>query len=234
MPGSSLSALDILQSWGAWGDESRGRPELTRPYQAELPSPLAEDRHRKLSDLQRYITTLSIGVVEELWSEARRGDARLAREEEWVTATVSSRLVHPAVDNIDPHNEGDTSEVLYLTLPHDDVKWFGGYDVVGLRTSTNAVPLIVGVQKLKRTTNQIILKRAYKGAMLPNYKLGATLHVAPFINAKTWSVELREVQGLSTVDPGLLASLLMPEIHSRALLLTPPSAHSRTTSRTST
>lgn len=134
---------------------------------------------------------------------------RISRDNAWVPATVSSRNVDPVIDNIDSPNEGETSEVFFLSLPYELVKRFGGYDVVALRTSPQEPPLIIGVQKLKRISNQLILKRCHCGSMLPDYEIGTTSYVAPFVNAKTWSVELKEAQELVDLEPALLEKLLM-------------------------
>lgn len=206
------SALQILQGWGSWPDEERGRRGTSRPDEVQLPSPLAEDRHREPSNLQTYISTLSIAILTELWSDAKRADRRLARDEAWVQATVSGRLVHPAVDGIESHNEGVESDLVYVTLPHDQVRLFAGFDVIALRESPRSTPIILGVQKLKRTTNQLVLNISNVGPRyLPAPKEGKLLLLAPFVNAKTRSTELRNVQELANGNSSLLSSLLMPE-----------------------
>lgn len=204
----------------------------SRPQEVELPPFMTRQLSQQTDPLALYSATLSVAVVTELWSDARRGDVRLASASTWVPATVSGHRVHPALDNIDPWNEGVRSQVMYLNLWHDDVRRFAGFDVVGLRErgeqGQDATPRLLHVQKLKRSTNQILINLEGCGAL----PLGHSLEIAPFANIRTRDAELQAVQQLRHSDP--VRSVLRPEFPiarvptaAHVTRLQDPSAHPR-------
>lgn len=215
----TLSAVQILQVWGIWPDEKRGRV-ISRPWEPRFPPYIKQALKKKkegtpLSAMANYIATASAGVISELWSDARKGDTRLAQESSWVSATVSGPLLHPVIDKLDVSDDGPRSKVLYLSIPHANVERFGGIDVVCVRDPRARSVRLLEVKRLKRFTNQLVVYLDHigtpprSGNEIPK---GTTFDVAPFCSIKTHSAELRAIHALSGRDPSIAEAMIQPQL----------------------
>lgn len=72
----------------------------------------------------------------------------------------------------------------------------------------------LGVKKLKRWTNQVLVKLENGGSHPPlasSYPVGKTFLIAPFANVRTHQTELTAVQGLYSDNENTILSVLQPQ-----------------------
>lgn len=214
-----LSAVQILQVWGIWPDLKRGRKSLTRPWEPFYPPYITrtlEQERQSYSNGETYMARASAAVISELWTDAKRGDSRLSEPSNWVAATVSSSLVHPAVDRIDASDTlSRPINVLYLTIPNNKVRLFEGIGVVGVRDPRANSVRLLEVKRLKRHTNQLVVHLEHMGTATPSARSipqGTTFDVAPFCGIKTRNAELRAIADLSKKSASAMDMLCLPHL----------------------
>lgn len=212
---SALSAVELLQVWGVWPDQKRGRHGC-RPREPHFPSFISQQLgDSSLSNEASYIARASAAVISELWADARRADTRLRHSNPWVPATVSSPLVHPAVDRIDSADDGPRHRILYLTIPNNKLRSFQNISVVCVRDPRAKSMRLLEVKKLKRCTNQILVLLAHVGAdalLSQEIPTGTTFEIAPYCGIRTRSSELSAIRALAKKDSNLLQMLLQPQL----------------------
>lgn len=161
--GASMSIVEVLQCWGHFDTlEIEDEKVSKRPWMVALPAAIR--RYLEISGLkdsfmnrEKYRATISAAVLTELWDDAATGDVRLAQEESWVSATVSTAAVHPVVDRLLALEEGPASTeaaVLYLDVDHEDLTRFHDFDVIGVRQGDGAIALL-SLKGIRLMSNQL-------------------------------------------------------------------------------